>query len=102
MTTKPAEDRLYIAARVPGTDDVAHVFRRDNGNTFARVATLARQTDGTWSTTLDEPSSFAGRTPDELGPTRTWQAAAEQLAAWSHNQVDTDSSYPTRISTITT
>ncbi|WP_435740137.1 hypothetical protein [Clavibacter nebraskensis] len=45
MTTKPAEDRLYIAARVPGTDDVAHVFRRDNGNTFARVATLARQTD---------------------------------------------------------
>ncbi|WP_156032232.1 hypothetical protein [Clavibacter michiganensis] len=97
---KPTEDRLYIAAPLPGMNDVAHVLRRDNGNAYARVATLTQQMHGTWITTLDEPSWFLGRLPHDFDPTTTWTEAAEQLAAWGHHKVDTDSEYPTHVSTI--
>jgi hypothetical protein len=71
MTTKLDLFRMYVAAPVPGKNDVAYVFRLHDGNAFAKVATVTRHEKDTWTTQLTETPGRRGQNPDNFGPTRS-------------------------------
>ncbi|MBF4621510.1 hypothetical protein [Clavibacter sp. VKM Ac-2542] len=78
---------MYAAAPDPDTPRQALVRRCFQGHPLVTVAELRQHDDGTWTTHILERAGFVGLLLGELGPTTTWQAAAEQLAAWSRNRV---------------
>ncbi|MBD5382455.1 hypothetical protein ACR8AL_07525 [Clavibacter sepedonicus] len=86
-TTTPVRHPMYAAALDPDTPRQALVRRCHQGHPLVTVAELRQQNDGTWTTHILERAGFGGLLPGEFGPTRTWQAAAVQLAAWTRNQV---------------
>ena len=86
-TPTPVRHPMYAAAPDPDTPRQALVRRCFQGHPLVTVAELRQHDDGTWTTHLLERAGFAGLLPGELGPALSWQAAAEQLAAWSGNRV---------------
>ena len=83
----PGRHAMYAAALDPAVDGQALVRRCFKGHPLVTVAELQREPDGTWTTRILERAGFSGLLPGELGPTKTWQVAARQLAAWSGNRV---------------